>query len=69
ITDLYTPVIQKTYTSDDPAPDLSAEKAITGFKLGENAGTIDKDVYKITVKVPRNTDLSRQTAVFEASEG
>lgn len=69
ITDLYTPVIQKTYTSDDPAPDLSAEKAITGFKLGENAGTIDKDVYKITVKVPWNTDLSRQTAVFEASEG
>lgn len=69
ITNLYTPVIQNTYTSADPAPDLSSEKAITGFKLGENAGTIDEDTHKITVKVPWNTDLRQQTAAFEASEG
>lgn len=69
ITDLYTPVIQETYRSTDPAPDLSSQKDITGFKLGGNAGTIDKDTHKIDVKVPWNTDLSQQTAVFETSAG
>ncbi|CAK7036311.1 MAG: hypothetical protein EUB_02565 [Eubacterium sp.] len=69
IADLYTPVIQETYSSTDPAPDFSSEKVITGFRLGENVGSIDENMHKITVEVPWNTDLSQQTAVFEASAG
>ncbi|WP_195270613.1 GDSL-type esterase/lipase family protein [Eubacterium sp. 1001713B170207_170306_E7] len=69
IAERYTSTIRDTYTSTDPEPDLSSQKAITGFRLGENAGSIDETAHRILVRVPWNTDLTRQTAVFEASAG
>lgn len=52
----------------DPPADLSHEKQFTEFSIAGGQGTISEADGQISVSVPYGTDVTRQAAVFTASE-
>lgn len=62
------PAIQDTHVFSDPPADLSHEKQFTEFSIAGGQGTILEAGGQISVSVPYGTDVTRQAAVFTASE-